>query len=481
MRLKIFAIFSVVVLAVAGVAFALTRAAVFSLVAPDASAAPRALEAASAQLQVEGLSTERWLAARAADPVVREPFTAGTAAARAEAATGVADKINEAAASAPELFGVRASLVLLTDAQGVVLGRNGSKQLRGDDLGAAYPSLKAALAAGVHSTDVWINAERNEQLFASFAPVRGADGKVVGAVVFASSITDERLTSASEKTSGSPLALGFKSDKGFELVAKSSAVAGELAASLAQKGASDAALSALGAGKAIDLPGLPAGYTGQARALGGYGDGKRAVLLAISAPPTTGLGSALLWPVLAASVVGLLLAGIVAFLMDAYLSRPVAEIEDGLLAIMNGQTNRRLELEHAVLGGIVFRINSLLNQLFGVTEDDTDEDGRPSRAPSAKGLVAALSVDERVVTMAAIDPTGALFIEPVDAYHKRVFQEYVAAKRGVGDPTDHITFQDFLDRLLSSEAEMTQKHGKPVRFRVEQRDKEVALVAITET
>ena len=481
MRLKIVAIFSLVVLAVAGLAFALSRAAVTAMVAPDAAAAPRTLEAASAQLQVEGLSTERWLSGRVADPAAREPFAAGTANARSEAATSVADKINEAAASAPELFGVRASLVLLVDAQGVVLGRNGSKQLRGDNLAVAYPSLKTALEGGVASTDIWVNRERNEQLFASFAPVRAADGKIVGAVVFASSITDERLTSASEKTSGNPIAIAVKSGNALELVAKSNGFSGELASAVAQNQAAEAGMQALSAAKAIDLPGLPAGHVGLARALGGYGDGKRAVLIAISAPPAKSVGSALLWPALGAALFGLLLAVIAGYLMDAYLSKPVAEIEDGLLAIMNGQTNRRLDLEHAVLGGIVFRINSLLNQLFGVSEDDTDEEGRPSRAPSAKGLTAALSVDERVVTQAAIDPSGALFSESVEAYHKRVFDEYLAAKRGVGDPTDHITFAHFLERLRSSEAEMTQKTGKPVRFRVEQREKEVALVAITES
>ena len=480
MRLKIIAIFSLVVLAVAGLGFALSRAGVLSLVAPDAADAPRALEAASAQLQVEGLSTERWLASRAAEPTVREPFAAGTAAARAEAATGVADKINEAAANAPELFGVRASLVLLVDAQGVVVGRNGSKQLRGDNLAAAYPTLKASIDAGISSTDIWINKDRNEQYFASFAPVRDADGKVIGAVVFASSITDERVSSASDRTSGSPLGIAIKGANGLELIAKSSTFSGELATSVAQGPTGDAALQALGAGKALDLPGLPAGHTGLARALSGYGDGKRAVLVAISAPPAKSLNAALMWPLVGAAVFGLLLVVIAGYLLDSYLSKPIAEIEDGLLAIMNGQTNRRLELEHAVLGGIVFRINSLLNQLFAVAEDDTDEEGRPSRAPSGKALTAALSVDERVVTMSAIDSTGSMFSEPIEAYHQRVFEEYLTAKKGVGDPTDHITLADFIERLRTSETEMVQKHGKPVRFRVEQREKEVALVAVTE-
>jgi len=91
---------------------------------------------------------------------------------------------------------------------------------------------------------------------------------------------------------------------------------------------------------------------------------------------------ALLWPSVGAALLGILLVGIAGTVLHAYYARPIGEIEDGLLAIMNGQTNNRLEVEHEELGGVVFRINSLLNQLFGVTEE-TDEEGRVSTSPTA--------------------------------------------------------------------------------------------------
>ena len=55
-----------------------------------------------------------------------------------------------------------------------------------------------------------------------------------------------------------------------------------------------------------------------------------------------------------------------------------------LPTILNGKTDLRFELEHPELGGLVFRLNSLLNQLMGVQEDDTDDDGRPSRPPGPR-------------------------------------------------------------------------------------------------
>ena len=37
-------------------------------------------------------------------------------------------------------------------------------------------------------------------------------------------------------------------------------------------------------------------------------------------------------------------------------------LEEGLLAILNGQSDKRFELDHAELGGLAFRIDQLLNQ-----------------------------------------------------------------------------------------------------------------------
>src|SRR5262245_34435767 len=101
MRGKIIAVFAVVVVIMGSLFYALTRATLGDLSTPGE--APRALAAAGAQLQVDGLVLERWLAARATEPQLREPFNAGLAGARAEKATSVANQLREAAASTPEL------------------------------------------------------------------------------------------------------------------------------------------------------------------------------------------------------------------------------------------------------------------------------------------------------------------------------------------------------------------------------------------
>jgi hypothetical protein len=89
--------------------------------------------------------------------------------------------------------------------------------------------------------------------------------------------------------------------------------------------------------------------------------------------------SGVLWPVFAVSVLGLLLVLGGGLFLGNYMSRPISELEEGLLAVINGKTDLRFDIEHADLGGLVFRINSLLNALMGVPE--TDEEGRTSQAP----------------------------------------------------------------------------------------------------
>ncbi len=380
MRLKLIAIFSVVVLLVGGLSYFVARAMVSGKA--DPAEATRAVTAAAAQLQVEGLATERWIAGRVLDPKVRQPFSLGTIDAKGAAATDAANRVREAANSSAELPGIQPALIALVDEKGVVVGRNGSQLMRGDDLGKVYPGLTKALADGVPGSDIWVNRARNEQLFASYAPIRGEDGHLLGALVVATLINDERMSSASDKTSGQPLMLAIKGESGVQVIAKS-ANAAALASTMEGKNA-DAASKILETGQRADLAGFPDGSSAVGRPLEGYGDNRRAVVVAVATPRTGNVAASLLWPILGVTALGILMVIVFASLLDAWISRPVQELEDGLLAIINGKTDLRFELEHPLLGGLAFRINSLLNQLFGVQEDDTDEQGRvqsPSKPP----------------------------------------------------------------------------------------------------
>jgi hypothetical protein len=487
MRWKIIAVNSIIVLLVGVLSYALLRAALGDLASNPAqlkAEAERALSAANTKLELDAVRAERWLATMANEKASREIFKAGTVSARQEEATEYSNRLLSAAVSYPVFDQMAPTFLGVVDANGIALGRNGTNLGRGEDLAAGHPSLSAAIAQGVTATDVWADNRTSQLMSVSYAPVRDDDRKVLGVLLVGTPLTDGRLQRTSELTSGRGLILGIPSGAGaaanIDLKAKSATVSPVLLTALGQSPLKEAVAQTVATGHGAFLTGGPTEDLLTAAPLSGYGDGKRAVLIAVSPSSLIESINGLLWPVLAVTGLGILLVCLGGFLLGNYLSRPVEELEEGLLAILNGRTDLRFEIEHAELGGLVFRLNSLLNQLMGVQEDDTDEEGRPSRPPKASDFSDALAVDERSVQAANVDAglVAALRAEPADSYYGRLFREYIAAKRSLGDPTEHITEATFVGRIRTSESEMTQKHGKPVRYRVETRGREVVLIAV---
>jgi hypothetical protein len=472
MREKIIGVFAVVVAIVSVLSFTLMRAALGDV--SNKGEAKRAVTAAVAQLQVEGLRIERWLAEQVASDSAREPFDLATPESRAGAATQFANTLADRARTTSVFASTPPTLIVVFDGNGVVVGRDRSALMRGEKLGTRHPGMMKAVLAGHTGSEVWVDKGHNEQLLASYAPVRGADGKSIGGVLIGTAFGNERLQQASEATSSLPLLAAVKRPNGMELVARSNNVTDPMLVAL------PSSEGALGSDQVVSLGGLTEDLEGAARTLGGYGDGKQAVIMAVAPAHLTGSFGKLFWPVLGVFVLGIVLTAVAAHMLDNYISQPISDLEDGLLAIINGQTDMRFELEHKVLGGLVFRINSLLNQLLGVREDDTDETGRPSVAPSSSSFGAAINLDERMVSLSAADveDARALREEAPEDYYKRIFDEYREAKRAVGDPVDHIKFAPFRQRVQASEQKLSHKHGKPFRYKIEAKGGEVVFVAV---
>jgi len=437
----------------------------------------QALRAANAQLALDALRMERWLDGNATAPSVHAVLAAGTADARSEAATAEANRLRDAAVSEPMFAKMAPSMVLIVDAQGVAIGRNGSALMRGENVAAAYPSLAQSLKSGHTASALWINHKRQEQMLTSYAPLHGDNGAVVGALVVGTPLNDERLTRTSDLTSGHVLMLEAVADTA-EVVADSAAPA-DVVAAASQANVTAAAKQALSSGGVVTIDSVGVGNLFGAVPLDGYlGETRGVIIAAVPASLVDSLPG-LLWPVLAVAGLGVVLVLVGGTLLGNYISGPVSELEDGLLAVINGNSELRFQLEHDELGGLVFRINSLLNALMGVAEDTTDEQGRPSQGPSARDFQEALAVDESSVS-GSVDPNVAssLAAENADQYYRRLFNEYIAAKRQIGEPVEHITFEAFVGRIRTSEAETSQKHGKPVRYQVQLRGNAVVLIAV---
>jgi hypothetical protein len=383
MRFKIIIVNATILVIVGLCAFVLLKASldgVLSNRTQRKSDAERALISANLQLELDGMRLERWLAGRAAEEATRQVFAGGTPQARSENASQRAQRLREAAQQAPALVSSSIPLVLFLDPRGIVIGRNDSSQMRGEDLGQRYPSVLEALARGQSSSQVWINPQRSEQLLASYAPVRGEGGQVLGLLVAATPLDDERLRLVSAATSGHALLAAVSNGSGgVEVIAEGTTSDGRAEVDAMREPAlSSRAAASIARGRDI-FDTTHAIYA--AEPLQGYGT--RDVLLVAALPgslvPSVG---GLLWPLFAVVLLGFLLVAMGGVFLGNYLSEPISELEEGLLSVINGRTNHRFDIEHPDLGGLVFRLNSLLNALMGVPE--TDADGRTSQPPGAR-------------------------------------------------------------------------------------------------
>lgn len=387
MRSKIIAVNAGIVIVIAALTYVLLQTSLREVVANPGERkreVAQALRAASAQLALDALRMERWLERGATAESARNVFAMGTPEARSEAATAEANRLRDAAVSEPAFARMAPSLVLFVDAQGVAVGRNGSALMRGEHVASSYPWLADALKAGHTGSAVWINKQRQEQMLASFAPLHNDKAEVVGAVVIGTPLSDERLQRTSDLTSGQTLVVALVGDKSIDPIADSAASSDVLSA-VTDPGVVAAARQAIGSGGIGSADTVLVDRYFGAAPVDGYGKTEAVLIAAVPSSLVPSL-SGLLMPVLAIGGLGLVLVIAGGVLLGNYISAPISELEDGLLAIINGQSDLRFQLEHPELGGLVFRINSLLNAMMGVAEDTTDDQGRPSQGPSAQGF-----------------------------------------------------------------------------------------------
>jgi methyl-accepting chemotaxis protein len=480
MRIKIIAVNALIVAIVGLLSFLLVRSSLGSATSnkDQIAAAQEDANGAAGQLQLDGLRAERWLAGGSTGQGALDALVKATASARGEAATKHCDDLVSKMKNASLFERNVPTLVAIVDSSGKIVGRNNSNLNRGDDLGKTYPGLKSTLTTGQSGSDVWYESDR---YLATYVAVRDEQGRILGAIVIGRPLNDT-LSRVSEATTGRPLVIVVPKGDGFEVVGHSALQAESLDESIS-KGAKEMLKNAL-AHQQTDV--LRDGdLLVAASPLPAFEDGKRA-LLAAAAPASliqdpTGLA---MMPIFGAMAMGIVLVIVAGWLLGNYITRPINMLDEGLLAILNGQSDKRFELDHAELGGLAFRIDQLLNQLMGVEEDTTDAEGRVSGAPNAANFTEALSVDDRRMQYqpgeGTLDPEAIarLASEVPVSYYARIYREYVTAKRAIGEPTEHITEQAFTTRIQSMERDAAQKYGRPVRYQVQARNKEVVLLAV---
>ena len=462
MRNKIIAVNAVIVLLVGLLSFAIVRTQL-SLATTNTDQLKRSAQhdaaGVAARLQLDALRAERWLSLKAADPAMRAALTKATPDARADSARALADQL---AREAPGALASRPSMVAIVDANGKILARSGSDLGRGDDVASAYPAFKEALGKSAPGSDIWTDQKRADQYVTSYAPLRDDTNRTIMLVVGVA--LNDALSRVTEASAG----------RGVLLVnAQGDVLANAQTGGEAQKAVKDGAADVKGAIATGNVIAANKDDILFAIApLDGFGKRESAV---VAIAPTSLLDGANGVPlsILGVMVLGLVLVIAGGWFLGNYISQPLATLEEGLLAILNGQSDKRFDLDHAELGGLAFRIDQLLNQLMGVEEDNTDEQGRVSKAPSPAAM-AAMDADKS----GPLPGTAPDASEPADQYYSRLYAEYIAAKKSLGEPVDHITSETFTTRIQGMEAEAQAKHQRPVRFQVQVNGREVVLLAV---
>jgi hypothetical protein len=181
---------------------------------------------------------------------------------------------------------------------------------------------------------------------------------------------------------------------------------------------------------------------------------------------------------------GALLVASLAMLITARLIlNPAEEIELGVTEIINGNIDYTFKPAGADFDGLANALNVMLARLLGRPEPG--EDGLDEAGGSVGGKVTLEEADVPSGPSAAAlggaatasDPeTLALAHEPEPDYYRRIYGEYIAARKGLGEKVDGVTFEGFVAKLRLNEANLKKKYGsRAVRFRVQARDGQVTL------
>jgi hypothetical protein len=194
------------------------------------------------------------------------------------------------------------------------------------------------------------------------------------------------------------------------------------------------------------------------------------VLAPMSDPGNTAATVKLFIALLGGGALAMALLGL--YLVHRRLLAQVDQIEQGVTDIINGNVDRTFRPVGLELDGLANGLNVMLARLLGRPEpgeEEFDEEGNPI-------IQGRVEFDEGDGGAPAPDPElAALAQESEPDYYKRVYTEYLAARRATGNP-DEVSFENFIAKLKVNEGKLkAQYQCRAVRFRVVMKDGKVTL------
>ncbi len=340
-------------------------------VAPSVMRSVALLEAVRAQ---DGDQFVEAVEAASKSTEVGTVYTGESESAQREAAFVVSQSVSRHLGTLPRR-NRPAELVLLLNAEGHVLARNAERNLdAGRDLRSEFPAVRQAFDGPVgHSVRDFIRYGDQGWMEIAVVPVI-ADGHIRGGLLAGFAVVDSAARNDGERISVGvgyifreanhftvqSLSVGSQREKEeLGAWANSAAAGGDLLV----RGRAEVRLRLGGQDYLARTMPMPGVFTQQAGAI---------VLRSLTDAQAPADDVA--FPVLATMLLGLAMVIGYNLFVAQYFEKPIEQIEEGLLTIVNGNTQHRINVEHAELGGIVYRINQLVASLTG----EGDEGGEDS-------------------------------------------------------------------------------------------------------
>jgi hypothetical protein len=156
----------------------------------------------------------------------------------------------------------------------------------------------------------------------------------------------------------------------------------------------------------------------------------------------------------------------------------IDQVELGVTDIINGNVDRTFRPVGEELEGLSNGLNVMLARLLGRPEpgeEEIDDEGNPI-IPGRVEFDEGEGEGGGGGAAPPPDPDlAALAQEAEPDYYKRVYTEYLAAKRATGHP-DEVSFENFIAKLKVNEGKLrAQYQCRAVRFRVVTKDGKVSL------
>jgi hypothetical protein len=488
MRLKIIAGNFLVVLIVGLLSFYIAKGEVESgLVAQVDAQIVNDSKLLSRSFQLEGITFLDMVVDRAATQPVTQAFSgldSNSRRARAhQAANGISQWLRD-----PSRRGLNPDLVVITDATGTVLARDQDpNRLHNTRLGTELPALRGVLSDGTGALDVWFKADEDKVFETAMAAIHNEAGSVIGALVVGYDLSNATAQRAADVLGRD---VAFLTEGRVYSSSLENSESQGLSAFLfgdSEAAATTAALSGQGSGSRWSAHIDGADWAGVTAPLPNVSGHQVAFVVAANKSAVTSLASAVNI-VLYMSIFGALIVLVYGFIIGSSFLRPLEQIEEGVLSVINGRTDFRLDIESAEFGGLAYRINQLVNVFTGVSEEDEEGRVSPSRPPGPPADWQGSAFDTNTSSAGAgggataiDDPAVAASLEgePEDAYLARVYSEYVQAKTAAGENVANIRQDVFTKRLQGQASALANKQGvRMVRFKVEVSGTQVSLTPV---